>query len=211
MEHWEFQYEKPQTCLQVQAQQQYRGLELNAEHAVKTTTTLSKLVVLVAEDLLQEEFNPAVSAPAHVAAVVSRAHALSRLKSLSVAKHLEEQNLLDSLRESVEPMQNAIASTSRSSSPTWQPSKRPWHAVGSEILGMAIMLEAAHDQMGKPMYLPMCPQAIRVLPTEMELHVEVPVNFHWHSDGHSGASPTWTGTPCSMTSSRSTPSTVTTA
>ena len=176
---------------------------------MKTTATLFESVVLVAEDLLQEEFNPAVSAPAHVAAVVSRAHALSRLKSLSVAKHLEEQNLLDSLRESVEPM-NAIASTSRSSSSTWQPSRHLWHAVGLEILGMVIKPEE-FDQMNKQMYPPSYPQAMRVLLTETELRVEVPVNFHWHCDGHSGASLTWTGTPCSMTSSRSTPSTATTA
>ena len=43
---------------------------------------------------------------------------------------------------------------------------------------MAIMLEAAHDQMDKPMFLLTCPQAIRVLPTEMELLVDAPVNFH---------------------------------
>ena len=188
MEHWEFQYGKPQTCLQVQAQQQYQGLDLNAEHAVTTTMTLFKLVVLVAEDRLQEEFNRVVNAPAHVAAVVSRAHALSRLKSLSVAKHLEEQNLLDSLRKSVEPMQNAIASTSRSSSSTWRPSKCPWHAVDSETLGMVIMLEAAHDQTDKPMLLLTYPPGIHVLLTEMELPVEVLVNFHLHCGDRSEAS-----------------------
>ena len=85
---------------------------------MKTTTTLFKFVVLVAEDLLQEEFNPVVSAPAHVAVVVSQAQTVSCLMSLSMAKHREEQNLLDSLMEPAEQVPSAIVFMSRSSSPT---------------------------------------------------------------------------------------------
>ena len=197
-------------CLQVQAQQQYQGLHNNAEHATTTMMALFKSAVLVVEDPMQEQFNPELSVPAHVA-VVSRAHALSRLKSLSVAKHLEEQNLPDSLRKSVEPMQDAIVFTSRSSSSTWQPFKCPWHAVDLEILGMVIMLEAAHDQTDKAMLLFTYPQGIHVLLTEMELPAEVLVNFHLHCDDLSEASLTWIDIPCLTTSSRSTPSIATTA
>ena len=86
------------------------------------TMTSYKSVVFVDKVLVQEEFqeeyNPVVSAPAHVAVVVSQAQTVSCLMSLSMAKHREEQNLLDSLMEPAEQVQSAIVFTSRSSSPT---------------------------------------------------------------------------------------------
>ena len=87
----------------------------NAEHATTATMMVDfKPAVLTVKDRVRQRLNPVVNALEHVVEV-SRAHPLSRLMSLSVAKHQEEPNLPVSPRRSTERRTRATAPTSQSS------------------------------------------------------------------------------------------------
>ena len=87
----------------------------NAEHATTATLMMDfKPDVLIVKNHVRQRLDPVLNALEHVVEV-SRAHPLSRLMSLSVAKHLEEPNLPVSPRRSTERRTRATAPMSQSS------------------------------------------------------------------------------------------------
>ena len=92
----------------------------NAEHATTATLMMDfKPDVLIVKNHVRQRLDPVLNALEHVVEV-----SMSRLTSLSVAKHPEEPNLPVSPRRSTERRTRATAPTSRSSWRTWRPFKR---------------------------------------------------------------------------------------